>query len=53
MEKSKNTLRVGPYIVMFVLAIAVWAYCQNALSYSFFYKEQNQLFLMSADYLLT
>ena len=53
MEKSKNILRVGPYIVMLVLAIAVWAYCQNALSYSFFYKEQNQLFLMSADYLLT
>ncbi|MGM9698448.1 MAG: DUF6057 family protein [Prevotella sp.] len=53
MEKSKNILRVEPYFVIFVLAIAVWAYCQNALSYSFFYKEQNQLFLMSADYLLT
>lgn len=45
--------RIIPYIAVFVTAVAIWTFFQFAYEYSFYYKEQNQLFLMSADYLAT
>lgn len=52
---TKNTkiLRAVPYLLLFFLALAVWLYFQTNHSYSFYYKEQNQLFLMSSDYIST
>ena len=42
-----------PYIAVFATAMCIWTFFQFAYEYSFYYKEQNQLFLMSADYLAT
>ena len=41
------------YVAVAVFAIAIWAFFQFAYEYSFYYKEQNQLFLMSRDYVAT
>lgn len=41
------------YIAVLLTAIGIWSFFQFAYEYSFYYKEQNQLFLMSADYLST
>lgn len=41
------------YISMAVLviwAVAIWAFYQYCYEFSFYYKEQNQLFLLSSDY---
>ena len=48
--KIKNII---PYIAVLITALAIWSFFQFAYEYSFYYKEQNQLFLMSADYLAT
>lgn len=45
--------RIIPYIAVLIVAVAIWTFFQFAYEYSFYYKEQNQLFLMSADYLAT
>ena len=44
--------RFIPYIIVLV-TIQVWAFFQFSYPYSFYYKEQNQLFLLSADYVST
>ena len=44
--KIKNII---PYIAVLITALAIWSFFQFAYEYSFYYKEQNQLFLMSAD----
>lgn len=41
------------YLVVFLWAFAVWVFFQFKYGYTFFYKEQNQLFLLSSDYLFT
>ena len=48
--KIRNIL---PYIAVLTTALVIWSFFQFAYEYSFYYKEQNQLFLMSADYLAT
>ena len=48
--KIKN---IAPYIAVLITALGIWSFFQFAYEYSFYYKEQNQLFLMSADYLAT
>lgn len=45
--------RIILYIAVIIVAAAIWTFFQFAYEYSFYYKEQNQLFLMSADYLAT
>ena len=40
-----------PYIVLLVWGIVVWAFFQFFYEYSFYYKEQNQLFLLSWEYI--
>lgn len=45
--------RIVPYIAVLITALGIWSFFQFAYEYSFYYKEQNQLFLMSADYLAT
>ena len=45
--------RIVPYIAVLITALGIWTFFQFAYEYSFYYKEQNQLFLMSADYLAT
>jgi hypothetical protein len=42
-----------PWLVLVLWALACWMFFQLAYSYHFFYKEQNQLFLLSADYIDT
>lgn len=44
--------RFIPFIIVLV-TIQIWAFFQFYYQYSFYYKEQNQLFLLSADYLST
>lgn len=39
--------------VLLVWAVACWAFFQFAYKYHFFYQEQNQIFLLSADWLST
>lgn len=39
--------------VLLVWAAACWAFFQFAYKYHFFYQEQNQIFLLSADWLST
>ena len=48
--KIKN---IAPYIAVLITSLGIWSFFQFAYEYSFYYKEQNQLFLMSADYLAT
>lgn len=40
-------------IILCVWVLAVWTFFQFGYEYTFFYKEQNQIFLASADYLTT
>ena len=52
MQKSRKK-RLFPWLVLALWAIACWVFFQQCYSYHFFYKEQNQLFLLSADYIST
>ncbi|MCR4602610.1 MAG: DUF6057 family protein [Prevotella sp.] len=42
-----------PWLIICLWAVACWAFFQLAYAYHFFYQEQNQLFLCSADYVAT
>lgn len=53
MQGSSRTKRLLPWLALVLGAIAIWAFYQLSYSYHFFYKEQNQLFLLSADYIST
>ena len=53
MQGSSRTKRLLPWLALALGAIAIWAFYQLSYSYHFFYKEQNQLFLLSADYIST
>ena len=48
MKEKKHYI---PCLVLVLWAVACWAFFQLAYSYHFFYKEQNQLFLLSSDYI--
>ena len=50
---SRRLLPWLPWIALTMLAIGCWAFYETAYSYHFFYKEQNQLFLLSSDYVST
>lgn len=45
------TKRYWPYGLICIWAVACWTFFQYYYPYHFFYKEQNQLFLWTADYL--
>jgi len=46
-----NSKIINPYyIIIVILAIVCYVFFQNYYSYHFFYKEQNQIFLMSWNY---
>ncbi len=45
--------KYGVYVLILLWAMACFAFFQWWYPYHFFYQEQNQLFLWSADYLLT
>lgn len=45
--------RYYPWVLLAIWALCCWGFFEQAYSYHFFYKEQNQLFLMSADYVST
>lgn len=46
-----NFKRINPYyLIIVILAIVCYVFFQNYYSYLFFYKEQNQIFLMSWNY---
>lgn len=54
MKILKNLLtKNGVYILVLLWAIVCFTFFQGWYHYHFFYQEQNQLFLMSSDYLLT
>lgn len=48
-----KTIRFWHYAVIIASTVAVWAFFQFGYEYSFFYKEQNQLFVLSPDYVST
>ena len=49
---SSNTVRrLTAHTVILLWAAAAYAFFQHSYSYTFFYKEQNQLFLLSSEYL--
>ena len=52
MQKSRKK-RLFPWLVLVLWTIACWVFFQQCYSYHFFYKEQNQLFLLSSDYIST
>ena len=53
-KRQNHRIRhAAPYLAMLIMALAVWAFYETHLSFMFFYKEQNQLFLLSGDYLST
>lgn len=45
--------KYAPCIVGIVWGIVCWAFFQFCYSYHFFYQEQNQIFLLSSDYVLS
>lgn len=47
------TKQYWPYGLICIWAVACWTFFQFCYPYHFFYKEQNQLFLWTADYLQT
>lgn len=48
-----NYIKQGIYALIFLGAIACFAFFQFCYPYHFFYQEQNQLFLWSWEYILT
>lgn len=54
MNNPKNRIaQYASYILIILWGIACFAFFQGWYHYHFFYQEQNQLFLWSADYLST
>lgn len=55
MTRKRDSIirQTAPYLILLIMAFAVWAYFQTCYSYTFYYKEQNQLFLLSGDYIAT
>ena len=54
MDKIKNLLSLwGPHLLILLWALMAFIFFQYGYHYHFFYQEQNQLFLWSADYLVT
>lgn len=54
MNKAKDRItEYASYIVILLWGIACFAFFEGWYHYHFFYQEQNQLFLWSADYLWT
>lgn len=51
--KCASLNKAMPYMVVILCTLAVWVFFQFKYEYTFFYKEQNQLFLLSSDYLAT
>ena len=49
---KKNIISIIPYILVLVWAVVAWWFFQFHYEYSFYYKEQNQLFLWSQDYVM-
>ena len=49
----KKAGKYFPWLALALWAVACWVFFQQCYSYHFFYKEQNQLFLLSADYIST
>ena len=41
------------YLVVVCFALQIWAFFQFYYSYTFYYKEQNQLFLLTSDYVMS
>ena len=41
------------YLVVVCFALQIWAFFQFNYSYTFYYKEQNQLFLLTSDYVMS
>ena len=51
--KTSLLKRYGPIALVVVWTVGCWAFFQLRYPYHFFYKEQNQLFLWTTDYLDT
>ena len=52
MHLSKNTVsRLTAHILILMWAVAAYVFFQSSYSYTFFYKEQNQLFLLSSEHI--
>lgn len=52
-RKYSTLIKVAPCAVVLLWTLAVWIFFQFKYGYTFFYKEQNQLFLLSSDYVNT
>ena len=51
MHLSKNTVsRLTAHTIILMWAVAAYVFFQSSYSYTFFYKEQNQLFLLSSEH---
>ncbi|MGN0281101.1 MAG: DUF6057 family protein [Prevotella sp.] len=53
MTKNKRIQKAIAPLAILLATMAVWTFFQNSYANTFYYKEQNQLFLLTSDYLTT